>query len=138
MAKNRNCLRALHKGYRVYLYPGVVIRHNRSPVARNLSKTARYYIRNEALLGLRYFPFPYSVLRYFNTLPGILRNAEWNSQWLSLIRGWLEALWCSVKWKHLRHPLPLEQFRAWKTLPLPPQGDKSMIASLLSPISGAQ
>ena len=25
------CLRALHKGYRVYLYPGVVIRHNRSP-----------------------------------------------------------------------------------------------------------
>ena len=132
------CLRALHKGYRVYLYPGVVIRHNRSPVARNLSKTARYYIRNEALLGLRYFPFPYSVLRYFNTLPGILRNAEWNSQWLSLIRGWLEALWCSVKWKHLRHPLPLEQFRAWKKLPLPPQGDKSMIASLLSPISGAQ
>ena len=38
------CLRALHQGYRVYLYPGVVIRHNRSPVARNLSRTARYYI----------------------------------------------------------------------------------------------
>ena len=115
------CLRALHKGYRVYLYPGVVIRHNRSPVARNLRKTARYYIRNEALVGLQYFPFPYSVLRFFNTLPAILRNPEWNAQWASLIRGWVEALWCSVRWRHLRHPLPLEQFRAWKKLPLPPQ-----------------
>ena len=119
------CLRALHKGYRVYLYPGVVIRHNRSPVARNLKKTARYYIRNEALVGLRYFPFPYSVLRFFNTLPGILRNPEWNGQWVSLIQGWVEALWCSVRWRHLRHPLPLEQFRAWKKLPLPPQQVKS-------------
>jgi Glycosyl transferase family 2 len=119
------CLRALHKGYRVYLYPGVVIRHNRSPVARNLSKTARYYIRNEALVGLRYFPFPYSFLRFFNTLPSILRNPEWNGQWVSLIQGWVEALWCSVRWRHLRHPLPLEQFRAWKKLPLPPQQVKS-------------
>ena len=116
------CLRALHHGYRVYLYPGVVIRHNRSPAARNLSKTARYYIRNEALVGLLYFPFPYSVLRFFNTLPAILRNPEWNSQWASLIRGWLEALWCLARWRHLRHPLPLEQFWAWKRLPLPPQG----------------
>ena len=118
------CLRALHKGYQVYLYPGVVIRHNRSPVARNLKKTARYYIRNEALVGLCYFPFPYSILRYFNTLPAILRNPEWNEQWLALIHGWLEAIWCSVRWRHLHHPLPLEQFRAWKKLPLPPQGTK--------------
>ena len=118
------CLRALHKGYRVYLYPGVVVRHNRTPVARNLKRTARYYIRNEALVGLRYFPFPYSVLRFFNTLPGILRNPEWNGQWVSLIQGWVEALWCSIRWRHLRHPLPLEQFRAWKKLPLPPQQAK--------------
>jgi GT2 family glycosyltransferase len=119
------CLRALHKGYRVYLYPEVVIRHNRTPVARNPRKTARYYIRNEALVGLRYFPFPYSVLRFFHTLPAILRNPEWNREWPSLLRGWLEAPWCAVRWRHLRHPLPLEQFRAWKALPLPPQQVKS-------------
>ena len=118
------CLRALHKGYQVYLYPPVVIRHNRSPVARTLRTTARYYIRGEALIGLRYFPFPYSVLRFFNTLPAILRNPQWNRQWVSLICGWLEALWCSVRWRHLRHPLPVEQFRAWKKLPLPPQSLK--------------
>jgi GT2 family glycosyltransferase len=118
------CLRALHQGYQVYLYPHVVIRHNCTPVARNLRRTARYYIRNEALVGLRYFPFPYSFLRYCNTLPAILRNPKWNPQWPSLIRGWVEALWCAVRWRHLRHPLSLEEFRAWKKLPLPPQGSK--------------
>ena len=118
------CLRALHKGYRVYLYPGVVIRHNRTPVARNLKKTARYYIRNEALVGLLYFPFPHSVLRFCNTLPAILRNPEWNAQWGALIWGWLEALWCLVRWRHLRHPLSHEQFWGWKKLPLPPQSLK--------------
>ena len=118
------CLRALHKGYRVYLYPGVVIRHNRTPVARNLKKTARYYIRNEALVGLLYFPFPHSVLRFCNTLPAILRNPEWNAQWRALIWGWLEALWCLVRWRHLRHPLSHEQFWGWKKLPLPPQSLK--------------
>jgi GT2 family glycosyltransferase len=125
------CLRALHKGYRVYLYPGMVIRHNRTPVARNFRKTARYYIRNEALVGLRYFPFPYSVLRFFHTLPAILRNPEWNREWPSLLRGWLEAPWCAVRWRHLRHPLPLEQFRAWKKLPLPPQRGEAVAPSLL-------
>ena len=124
------CLRALHEGYRVYLYPGVVIRHNRTPLARNSRKAARYYIRNEALVGLRYFPFPYSLLRFFNTLPGILRNPQWNAQWTSLIRGWVEALWCSVRWGHLRRPLPLDQFKAWKKLPLPPQGGEAVTASL--------
>ena len=125
------CLRALHEGYRVYLYPGVVIRHNRTPVARNFRKTARYYIRNEALVGLWYFPFPYSVLRFFHTLPAILRNPEWNREWPSLLRGWLEAPWCAVRWRHLRHPLPLEQFRAWKKLPLPPQRGEAVAPSLL-------
>ena len=124
------CLRALHKGYRVYLYPGVVIRHNRTPVARNSRKAARYYIRNEALVGLRYFPFPYSVLRFFNTLPGILRNPQWNAEWPSLLRGWIEALWCSVRWRYLRRPLPLHQFRTWKKLPLPPQGGKASNSSI--------
>ena len=122
------CLRALHEGYRVYLYPGVVIRHNRTPVARNSRKAARYYIRNEALFGLRYFPFPYSVLRFFNAFPGILRSPEWSAEWPSLFRGWVEALWCSLRWRHLRRPLPLELFRAWKKLPLPPQGGKAVAA----------
>jgi GT2 family glycosyltransferase len=129
------CLRALRNGYQVYLYPDVVIRHNRSPVARNLSKTARYYIRNEALVGLRYFPFPYSILRYFNALAAVLRSPEWNTQWAPLIHGWVEAIWCSVRWRHLRNPLPLEQFRAWKELPLPPQGGEKAAASFPSMIS---
>ena len=42
-----------------------------------------------------------------NTLPGILRNPEWNAQRPFLLRGWVEALWCSVR---LCRPLPLDQF----------------------------
>jgi len=114
------CLKALLQGFSTYAYPAVVIRHNRTPVARNLAKATRYYIRNQAIIGLLYFPFPFFILRALNCLR-LFRNPEWNLHPASLLVGWLEAFVCAISWRNLRRPLSLNQFRAWKKLPLPTQ-----------------
>jgi GT2 family glycosyltransferase len=118
--ENDFCLKALLEGSSTYAYPQVVIRHNRTVVARNLPKAARYYIRNEAIVGLLYFPFPFSLLRAVNCLR-ILRDPDWNPQVGSLLQGWMEAFVCAISWRSLRRPLSWAQFRAWKKLPLPTQ-----------------
>jgi len=123
------CLKALLQGSSTYAYPPVVIRHNRSVVARNSAKAARYYIRNEAIVGLLYFPFPFSILRALNCLR-ILRDAKWNLHRGSLLLGWLEAFVRAIGWRSLRRPLSITQFRAWKKLPLPTQGTASTRSSV--------
>jgi len=123
------CLKALLQGSSTYAYPAVVIRHNRSAVARNSTKAARYYIRNEAIVGLLYFPFPFSILRAVNCL-GILRHPKWNLHWGSLLLGWLEAFVRAIGWRSLRRPLSIAQFRTWKKLPLPTQGTESTRCSI--------
>jgi GT2 family glycosyltransferase len=112
------CVNALLEGFSVYGYPGVVVRHNRSPVARNLAKAAHYYIRNQTLVGLFYFPFPFSILRAANCLL-LLKEPQWNSHPGSLLLGWLDAFLCVISWPKLRRRMSLTQFRAWKALPKP-------------------
>ena len=114
------CLKALLRGFSTYAYPAVVIRHNRTSAARNPAKAARYYMRNQAIIGLLYFPFPFFILRVLNCLC-LFRNPEWNLHPASLLVGWLEAFVCAISWRNLRRPLSLNQFRAWKKLPLPTQ-----------------
>jgi GT2 family glycosyltransferase len=112
------CLNSLIHGFSTYAYPAVVVRHNRTPAARNSAKASRYYIRNQAIIGFLYFPFPFSVLRALNCL-SLLRNPEWNRHPGILLLGWLEAFVCAIRWRNLRRPLSISQFRAWKKLPLP-------------------
>jgi GT2 family glycosyltransferase len=112
------CLNSLLHGLSIYAYPAVVIRHNRTSTARNTAKASRYYIRNQAIIGFLYFPFPFSILRALNCLR-LLRNPEWNRHPDKLLLGWLEALVCAIRWRDLRRPLSMTQFLAWKKLPLP-------------------
>ena len=123
------CLKALLQGSSTYAYPAVVVRHNRTAVARNSAKAARYYIRNEAIVGLLYFPFPFSVLRAVGCLR-ILRNPKWNLHRGSLLLGWLEAFVRAISWRNLRRPLSIAQFRAWRKFPLPTQGTESTRSSV--------
>jgi GT2 family glycosyltransferase len=116
--ENQFCLISLLQGFSTYAYPAVVIRHNRTPVARNSAKASRYYIRNQAILGFLYFPFPFSLLRAANCLR-LLGNPEWNGHPGRLLLGWLEAFVCAFRWRKLRRPLSMAQFLAWKKLPLP-------------------
>src|SRR5271166_2888253 len=123
------CLKASLQGSSTYAYPAVVIRHKRSVQARNSAKAARYYIRNEAIVGLLYFPSPFSILRAVNCLR-ILRHRKWNLHWGSLLLGWVEAFVLAIGWRSLRRPLSVAQFRAWKKLPLPTQGTESTRSSV--------
>ena len=110
------CLKALRLGFSIFAYPGVVIRHNRTPVARDSIKWARYYIRNEAIVGLLYFPFPFSIFRAANCLR-ILSDRKCNHHPGRQLLAWLEALFFVITWRKLRRPLSMAQFRAWKELP---------------------
>jgi GT2 family glycosyltransferase len=112
------CLEALLHGFSIYGYPGLVIRHMRTPVARNSAKASRYYIRNQTLVGLLYFPFPFSVLRALNCLL-LIKEPQWNPHPLSLMLGWLESFVCTITWEKLRRKMSISQFREWKALPVP-------------------
>ena len=112
------CLKALLHGCSTYAFPRVVIRHNRTPVARNFAKATRYYVRNQAVIGMLYFPFPFFIVRVINCLR-LLQDPTWNLHSSSLLKGWFEAFVCAIKWRRLRRPLSLSQFLAWRKLPLP-------------------
>ncbi len=99
--ENQFCLDALLGGYSTYAYPAVAVRHNRTPAARNSAKATRYYVRNQAILGFLYFPFPYSILRALNCL-SLLRDPEWNDHPGRLLLGWMEAFVCAFRWRKLR------------------------------------
>jgi GT2 family glycosyltransferase len=112
------CLKAFLHGLSTYAYPGVVIRHTHTPTARNSIKAARYYMRNHVILGLLYFPFPFSLFRVVGCL-NILTDRKNNQHPGRLLLGWLEGIVCGISWSKHRRALTLAQFRAWKSLPFP-------------------
>jgi GT2 family glycosyltransferase len=112
------CLKALLQGFSTYAYPGVIVRHNKTKVARNSAKASRYYMRNQTLVGLLYFPFPFSLIRALNCLL-LIKEPQWNPHPGYLLLGWLEAFVCIVSWSKLRRRMSLAQFWAWKSLPKP-------------------
>jgi GT2 family glycosyltransferase len=112
------CLKAFLRGLSTYAFPGVVIRHTRTPTARNSSKAARYYMRNHVILGLLYFPFPFSLFRIGGCLR-ILTDPKNNQYPGRLLLGWLEGIACGISWRKHRRPLTRAQFSAWKSLPFP-------------------
>jgi GT2 family glycosyltransferase len=112
------CLNALLHGFSVYAYPDLVIRHNRTQLGRSHAKAARYYMRNQVIIGFLYFPLPFFILRALNCLR-LLRNPTWNAHPGSLLIGWFEAFGRIVGWRKHRRRLSLAQFRAWRKLPLP-------------------
>jgi GT2 family glycosyltransferase len=112
------CLKAFLHGLHTYAYPGVVIRHTLTPTARNSIKAARYYMRNHVILGLLYFPFPFSLFRICGCLR-IFTDPKNNQYPGRLLLGWLEGIVRGISWRKHRQPLTLAQFRAWKSLPLP-------------------
>jgi GT2 family glycosyltransferase len=112
------CLKALGQGFSTYAYPGVVVRHNLTLVARNSRKASRFYIRNETIVGLLYFPFPFSILRAVSCLR-VLRDPVCNRHPGIQVVAWLEAVLFSFRLLKWRRPLSFAQLRAWKRLPLP-------------------
>jgi GT2 family glycosyltransferase len=114
------CFKALRRGLMTYAYPGLVVRHNITSVARNTRKKDHYYTRNEVILGLLYFPFPLSILRAANCLRMVWER-EGNPFPGQRFLGWLEGWVCGLRWHKLRRPLSMEQFRVWKKLPFPPR-----------------
>ena len=113
------CLRAMKLDYEIYAYPGLVIRHNLTPVARNRPKRTEKFIRNEMLMALWHFPFPESILRAGRALPAVLiKNPDMRKNWWALLKGYIQAPIRYLTWPKAMNRLTLRQFKEWKKLPM--------------------
>ena len=110
-------LRAQSRGWQVYQYPAVTVRHYRSPLSRDLTTRARLNIRNELLIAGLYYPFGFMLLRW----PVYLAKA--------LVFGWfprgevVKGALAAVRrypaiWRK-RQPVTVGELRRWKRLPKP-------------------
>jgi GT2 family glycosyltransferase len=106
---------ARSRGLVVYQYPPVVVRHNRSPVARVNAQRAFLVTRNELLIAVLYYPFIFALIR----VPAfILRQLTGKSHIPvskpAVIRGVFAAIGLIPKALGMRQALPVEAFKAWK------------------------
>jgi GT2 family glycosyltransferase len=110
-------LRAQLKNLFVYQYPAVVVRHNRSPLARNQKRRFSLLIRNELLVAGLHYPFVFLLIRW----PVFLLKAllfQWATPGeiaggISGAIGMYPGIWPR------REVVPLQSFLAWKRLPSP-------------------
>jgi GT2 family glycosyltransferase len=111
---------ALHARTRnlvIYQYPGVVIRHNLSPAARDPNRRGFLIIRNELLLAALHYPFPFLLVRWLQ-LPIKALICKWVS-WHGVSRGWWAALKLLPKVRPKRSAVSNTTFLDWRKLPKP-------------------
>ena len=110
-------LHAQSRGLQVYQYPGLTIRHFRSPLSRDLGVRAAMNVRNELLIAARYYPFVFMLLRWPVYLLKALAFGWFPPR--AVVQGALKAARLyPAAWKK-RTPVPVGPFLRWKRLPVP-------------------
>jgi GT2 family glycosyltransferase len=110
-------LHAQQRGLFIYQYPGVVVRHNRSPASRDQSYRWFLLIRNELLIAALHYPFPFLLIRWpLFTLKALIFG------WVparAILRGIRAAVGLLPRVWPRRRALPIKPFLVWKNLPKP-------------------
>ena len=113
------CFRTFQRGYETYAYPAVVIRHNKTPVARgkqpaDLLFHAQYRPARSLVLS------PSQSLGYGRLAMGpspICEMPQLREHWWPLLRGWAAGFFCYLSWKKSEKRLTAEQFTEREKLP---------------------
>jgi hypothetical protein len=101
----------------VYQYPGVAVRHYRSPVSRDKSYRWFLVIRNELLIAAFHYPLVFLLIRW-----PLFTLKAWIFRWVpgrEIVRGIRAAIRLLPTIWPARRPLPVRLFLAWKRLPKP-------------------
>jgi GT2 family glycosyltransferase len=110
------CASAAREDKAVYMFPSLVVRHEKSPSARSFGKIAYYQGRNRVLLVLWYYPISAVPLRIATSLPGTLVLVR-PREYPVAIAGFLMGLFDGVRMLGKRRPLTPQQYRSWRLLP---------------------
>lgn len=112
-------MRAWKSGFSIYSYPAVVVRHNKTPVRRNTSRIARFWMRNELWIKVWHYPFPFFPLNLLVSPCGVLRApARW-PEWRASFAGYTEGLRLLPSVLKYRSPMTYGQLLAYRRLPPP-------------------
>ena len=110
-------LHAQSRGFQVYQYPAVTVRHYRSPLARDRLVRAALTIRNELLIAGLYYPFFFLLLRWPVYLVKALVFGWFPRR--EIVKGAIAAVRRYPAIWPKRQPAPLDAFLRWKRLPRP-------------------
>jgi len=113
------CQRAWQQGYRVELYPDIVVEHHRTSVARNTKRNAFFLIRNSLIYSSLNLPFWPFVLRVALILPwSIMHNISQPSLWRHFVAGWFAGLLTAQRRKSERRAMTDAQYSIYRMLPM--------------------
>jgi GT2 family glycosyltransferase len=110
------CVGAARQGRSIYVFPALVIRHDRSSSARSNGRIAYYQGRNRVLLVLWHYPVPAIAYRVATSLPGTLALVH-PRDYPAAIAGFFMGLFDGVRMLRKRRALSIQQYKSWRLLP---------------------
>jgi GT2 family glycosyltransferase len=110
------CANAIREGNATYMFPSLVIRHEKSSSARSTAKTAYYKGRNRVLLALWHYPLRTIPFRLATSLPGVLVLVR-PRDYPSAVVGFLMGIFDGIRMLGQRRPLTYRQYLSWRGLP---------------------
>jgi GT2 family glycosyltransferase len=114
--ENDLSLRILDNGYRILSFPGAVVVHTKSPIAREVSRAATYRIRNLLLCHWINEPFPWWVLLTGRTIVGCMSRGWKERNLPCVIRGLCKAIRDIPRAVSLRNPVSSRTLWLWHAL----------------------
>jgi GT2 family glycosyltransferase len=110
------CARAVSKGRSIYIFPSLVVRHEKSVRARSTGRVAYYKGRNRVLLVLWHYPLRAISFRLATSLPGTLALVRWRD-YPAAFAGFFAGLFDGMRMLGHRRPLTYRQYLSWRALP---------------------
>jgi GT2 family glycosyltransferase len=110
------CAHAFREGRPVYIFPSLVVRHEKSLHARSTARIAYYKGRNRVLLALWHYPLRVVPLRLATSLPGTLALVRLRD-YPAAFAGFAAGLFDGIRMLDQRRPLSYSRYRQWRALP---------------------
>ena len=110
------CAHAFREGRPIYIFPSLVVRHEKSLHARSTARIAYYKGRNRVLLALWHYPIRVVPLRLATSLPGTLALVRLRD-FPAAFAGFAAGLFDGIRMLDRRRPLTYRRYRQWRSLP---------------------